>query len=454
MKSRGHVRLLLFFVALAIAGSALGIFAVERAQSAAERSLAIIGAVSISCAIGFAGVLYHRVRVIKARWAETEKYLVRIRSESDKYYAILEGAADMLVLVDARDGTVIESNAIARAELGLEAHGVRASAEAAPKPGARVAIASVVVEEDRARLIDAIRETFDGRGAQQSLSEIRLRGADGRTMIADARLAAVDIEDQRVVQVSLRDLTAQRRIEHELQIRERLSSIGFLTAGVAHEINNPLEAIGNYLSLIERPNVPPEQRARYVESLREGFARIREIVRDLLQFARPVQGQGSADLAHVVAQAQKLVLYSKKSSGVSIETVGLERPLVVVGDAGRLEQVVVNLLINAATASAPNGRVVVTAKRRLRERDQTPIVELTVDDDGRGIAAADLERIFDPFFTTTGGTGLGLSVSYGIISAHDGTLTAENRAGGGARFKIQLPAQRGVVAGELTKRVE
>src|SRR6185503_1404116 len=119
------------------------------------------------------------------------------------------------------------------------------------------------------------------------LADIHLRGSGGRTLVADGRVAAIALDEARICQVSLRDLTRQKEMERQLQIRERLASMGLLTAGVAHEINNPLEGIGNYLKLLDDQGADPEKRRQHIEQVRHGFARIREIVRDLLRFARP-----------------------------------------------------------------------------------------------------------------------------------------------------------------------
>ena len=170
--------------------------------------------------------------------------------------------------------------------------------------------------------------------------------------------------------------------------------------------------------------------------MRHGFGRIGEIVRDLLRFARPDPGSGTADLSGVVVRAVKLSEYSQKLRGVAIETKGLDATLVVQGDSGRLEQVVVNLLLNAGAAMQGRGRVTITAAR---SHEGPPHVELTVEDEGPGIPEADLARIFDPFFSRSEGSGLGLSICYGIVTAHGGRIWAENRRDGGARFTIRLP---------------
>ena len=432
-----HFRLVAFFAGLAILGAATGVLRLRRAgsnASAGEVEWILASTVAATALLGFAGVFVHRMRILPAKWRETEAYLEAIQRESAKYRALMEGAADLLLVVDPESGFVRECNARARESFdeGFD-------------------LASVVAEADLPRLRSAIREASQGAGFAASLAEIRLRGRGGRTLVADARLAGIALEKERVVHVALRDLTLQKEMEKKLQIHERLSSIGLLTAGVAHEINNPLEGIGNHLALLERALQEREgdeaAQRRHLGLVRHGFTRIREIVRDLLRFARPASTAGEADLAKVVENARKLAGYSDRFRGVAVDVAGLERPLHVDGDPGRLEQVVVNLLLNAATATASKGKIEIRARR-------TPAneVELSVADDGPGIPAEDLARIFDPFFTTTEGTGLGLSVSYGIVRAHGGTLSARNREKGGAEFTIRLPAAAAIPAARAERR--
>ncbi len=419
-----------FFLAVAALGGALGILRLRRLPAApSEREIEWILAstVVLTALVGFLGVLVHRLRIMPLRWRETEKYLKAIQRESQKYRALMEGAADMLLIVEPGTGRVLEWNTRAREELGLPA-----------ASDGTLSIASIVLAEDQPRVRGALQDAARAPGPAVPLSEVRLRGNDGQARIAEGRLAAIALPDEQVVQVSLRDLTRQKEMEKQLQIHERLSSIGLLTAGVAHEINNPLEGIGNYLRLLEREGADAETRKRHFEQVHHGFSRIREIVRELLSFARPASGEGQADLSAVVERARRLAAFADRFRGVEVAVTGLDLPLSVVGDGGRLEQVVFNLLLNAAAAMQSHGRITVSARRVKDERGAAE-VELLVEDEGPGIPAADLERVFDPFFTTTQGSGLGLSVSYGIVRAHGGTLTAENRAEGGARFTIRLP---------------
>jgi signal transduction histidine kinase len=239
---------------------------------------------------------------------------------------------------------------------------------------------------------------------------------------------------------SERALRREQEVQRQLQTAEKLSSVGLLTAGVAHEINNPLEGIGNYLKLLEKDDLDAERRARYLEQVRHGFQRIHQIVAELLRFSRPSAERGRLDLSAVVERGVAMAAYGQQFKQIAVERVGLDRPLTVNGDAGRLEQVLLNLLLNAARAMGGQGRITITGARTTDESGRR-WVELSVEDEGTGIAPADLDRLFDPFFSASGGTGLGLSVSYGIAKAHGGTLAAANRSARGACFTLRLPAE-------------
>jgi signal transduction histidine kinase len=323
---------------------------------------------------------------------------------------------------------------IARASGAREGLGLAQSGAQAPSLDALLDAA------DLARL-DAGLDDAAKAGAQAvPIGELHLRAQGGTVLVADARLAAIALEDERVVLLALRDVTRQKEIEKELQVRDRLATLGLLTAGVAHEVNNPLEGIANYLRLAEREGITPQARAAHLDQVRHGFERIREIVRQLLQFARPSAQMGAIDLGQIVDRARKLAASGERARGLEIVTRGLERPIELVGDAGGLEQVLINLILNAAAAMEGRGRIELTA-RSVSGPDGAPGVELAVEDQGPGIPPEHLERLFDPFFSTHGGTGLGLSVSLGIVRAHGGTLRASNRPSGGARFTLQLPVR-------------
>jgi signal transduction histidine kinase len=225
------------------------------------------------------------------------------------------------------------------------------------------------------------------------------------------------------VLISERQLRAQERVavEQRLAQQDRLSSIGLLASGIAHEINNPLEGIANWLA------VGDAGRAR------EGLERIRGIAKDLLSFARRDPGDGPADVKACVARALDLARYAQVFRAVEVEDM-VPGALQVAAPARLLEQVLLNLLLNAGAVMKDPRRVRVEAVRN------GTTVRIAVADTGPGIAPADLPRLFDPFFTRTGGTGLGLCVSHGMVRACGGDLRARNAPGGGAVFTVELPA--------------
>jgi len=212
------------------------------------------------------------------------------------------------------------------------------------------------------------------------------------------------------------------RVEREMAQGERLRSLGLLASGVAHEINNPLEGISNWLALGE------------TDRAREGLDRISALTADLLRFARGADAQDNVADANVSVSFQRACDLAAVSSAFKGVVVHDELPTTMIAriPAPALEQVFLNLLLNAGAATAGQ------SERTVRARCDTNGA-IVIEDNGPGIPEADLARIFDPFFSRTGGSGLGLSVSFGLIEAAGGKLEAMSSHGGGARFTLVLP---------------
>lgn len=424
--TRGHLKLALFFAVLAGASAAwaarwMRALAAASPDGRIARPEALRAALTVvlcAVALGFGVVLVRRMTVARARAREQAMWAERVEAESRKYRALFDGSADMLLIVDPRTQAVHEGNATAREAFEL---GPR------PMPFAGAA---------GDRLSEHLRRVREGAPDAETLADLELTARDGRHLVVDARFTPIEIGGQPMLLLALRDQTRQRAMERELAMRERLSSIGLFTAGLAHEINNPLEGIGNYLTLLERADLSPENRQRYLALVQHGFGRIRDLVRDLLRFTRPERADARVDLAQVIDNAAKLVALSSAVKDVELERQGLDQPLWLRGDAGRLEQLFVNLLLNAGKAQGGRGRIRIAARTLPAERE----LEVALEDEGPGIPPANLTRIFDPFFGTGEGPGLGLSVSWGIVQAHGGSLRAENRPTGGARFVVRLPS--------------
>jgi two-component system NtrC family sensor kinase len=267
-----------------------------------------------------------------------------------------------------------------------------------------------------------------------------MRG-DGTSFPVSASVAAlVDDHGRTSHLVSVeRDISEDRRLREQLIHSERLSAVGQLVAGVAHEINNPLQSILGHTELLLGATVSDEAR-QDLKQIQVDAERAATIVRSLLSFARRSTLERSvADLNEIVRSTLGLRAYELRSANIDVrQHYEDELPLIVVSRE-EIQQVVLNLILNAEHVLRGAGR-----RGRLEVRtgqvDGSPFVE--VADDGPGVPPDLAGRIFEPFFTTKGvgeGTGLGLSVSLGIAQAHGGHLTLMP-AGAGACFRLTLPS--------------
>ena len=228
--------------------------------------------------------------------------------------------------------------------------------------------------------------------------------------------------------------------QRQLTQADKLASVGRLAAGVAHEINNPLTGVLTYASLRLKQAEDPGLREDLAVIVRE-TKRCREIVRNLLDFARhtPPRRQ-PIELNEVVRRAVTIMTNQLSLNGLSLSLDLAPALPPVLADAGQIQQVVVNLLVNAADAVGDRGGEIRLATRASAAGPQS-VVEIVVEDTGAGISAADLPHIFEPFFTTKGsrGSGLGLAVTWGIVEGHQGTVEIETHEGKGSRFTVRLP---------------
>jgi signal transduction histidine kinase len=221
---------------------------------------------------------------------------------------------------------------------------------------------------------------------------------------------------------------------------EKLASVGRLSAGIAHEIGNPLAAISGLVELLQLGGLSPAEHDEFLARIRAETERIHRIIRELLDYSRTRPSESTAlahgNLAEVIDEAVKLIAPQKDLRQVTIERrIHDEQPLVR-APAHELTQIVLNLLLNAADAVAGEGWILIELTR---EGDK---LLLAITDSGPGIPDAVLGRIFDPFFTTKPpgkGTGLGLAVCLSLVERLGGKLWAENSKGGGARFSLLLP---------------
>jgi signal transduction histidine kinase len=248
--------------------------------------------------------------------------------------------------------------------------------------------------------------------------------------------------------IVIEDVTERANLEEQLRLSEKMAAIGLLAAGVAHEVNTPLTGISSFTQMLLDKAPPDDPKTALLEKIEQQTFRAAKIVASLLNLARPTSGETRVlDLNVVIADVLGLLEHQFKTHRIQVRRHLASPSVMVRGVEYKLQQVFLNLLLNARDAMPRGGWVSVTTA----VSDDEALVE--VADTGVGIPAENLARIYDPFFTTKAegrGTGLGLSVTYGIVQEHGGTLTCESDENQGTRFRLVLPAAeavRGVRAG-------
>jgi two-component system NtrC family sensor kinase len=278
-------------------------------------------------------------------------------------------------------------------------------------------------------------------------------GGKRRETILNLAIAPLVSKDQQQIGrlVIFDDVTDRAELEQQLVQADKLSSIGLLAAGVAHEVNTPLAVISTYAQMLAKQVGEDSQKSLILDKIAKQTFRASEIVNSLLNFSRTsTTSFADVNLNRVIQETLSLLEHQLQKSGIAVKT-ELEADLGAVhGNAGKLQQVFLNLFLNARDAMPAGGML------EVKTWSEESTVKIEVADTGSGIAPEHLNRIYDPFFTTKAarkGTGLGLSVSYGIIQEHGGSIEVSNRRSGGARFRLALPlARAGAVKSEAARK--
>jgi PAS domain S-box-containing protein len=286
-------------------------------------------------------------------------------------------------------------------------------------------------------------------GAVLSRVPLHCRGSKaGQTLIVNCAIVPLrtavtaDAAAEGTV-VILEDVTSRVQFEEQLQISEKMASIGLLAAGVAHEVNTPLTGISSFTQMLLEGADPEDPRTRLLEKIERQTFRAAKIVNGLLNLSRPASSAASelavVDLNVVIADVLGLLEHQFGTHSIMLRRELNDAPMLVLGIEHKLQQVFLNLFLNAKDAMPKGGwlsvRTSLDGARAVAE----------VADTGSGIPNEYLARIYDPFFTTKAmnqGTGLGLSITYGIVREHEGSIDCESQVGQGTRFVLSLPLAR------------
>jgi two-component system, NtrC family, sensor kinase len=282
-----------------------------------------------------------------------------------------------------------------------------------------------------------------------NLYKFRLKTPAGETRTVNVAIAPLVTRKFQVVGrlVIMDDITERVELEAQLSQSDKLSSIGLLAAGVAHEVNTPLAVISSYTQMLAKQLQGDPQKSGLLEKITRQTFRASEIVNNLLNFSRTSGSEFSeVDVNKVIADTLALLEHQFKISKIQVTREFAPNMSAIQGNQGRLQQVFLNLFLNAKDAMPEGGTLSVATSNG-------SVVSVRVTDTGSGIAPEHIQRIYDPFFTTktapregqNRGTGLGLSVTYGIIQEHAGQIRVESNPGAGTTFALDFPLSRKAV---------
>lgn len=282
-----------------------------------------------------------------------------------------------------------------------------------------------------------------------NLYKFRLQTRVGDTRIANIAIAPLVTRKFNVIGrlIIVDDITERMELESQLSQAEKLSSIGLLAAGVAHEVNTPLAVISSYAQMVTKQISGDAKLAPLLEKITRQTFRASEIVNNLLNFSRTGATEFSAiDLNKIITETLTLLEHQLKTSHIKVETQLYTGLPLIHGNAGKLQQVFLNLFLNAKDAMAGKGGMLHISTAN------GDAVQVNISDSGAGIAPEHINKIYDPFFTTKAapregqsrGTGLGLSVTYGIIQEHAGKIRVDSKPGQGTRFQLEFPMRKAV----------
>ncbi|MBI4591786.1 MAG: PAS domain-containing protein [Candidatus Rokubacteria bacterium] len=356
----------------------------------------------------------------------------RVREVERHLASVVESANDLIVSLDAA-GSVMTWNSTAERVLGFS-----------PREVERRQFADLFSEAHRSHL-QALLAQLAREGKVQEM-ETGMIAKSGQELLISWRFSAMWEDGGRVVALVGvgRDLTEKRQLELQLVQSAKMAALGEMAGGIAHEIRNPLAIISSIAQIILKKGEDPGLRQECAEKIHTAATRAADIIEALLRFARPSEGLvEEVDVNRAVEGTLALIGHQ-----ISLQSIEIDKRLapglpMVRGSETQLQQVFMNIILNASHAMPRGGRF--TIESQVAPASPEPAIEVSFTDTGCGIPEEHLSRIFDPFFTTMPvghGTGLGLSIAYSILQQHGGAIRVQTRVGAGSTFTVTLPAER------------
>ena len=371
---------------------------------------------------------------------ETIAGYVAVALDNSQLYSSLEQKALEIARLKDFSENIVESLNVGVLAVDLE--GIVESWNTRAEQLFGVSRQDAVGRQLRALLPEQLTAEVESRGDLEQVTGIykqRLQH-QGKTLTLNVSITPlVSKSGERIGRLLLiDDVTQRERMEEQLSQTEKLTSLGLLAAGVAHEVNTPLAVISNYIQMLAKQMPEGDPRQAIIDKIVKQTFRASEIVNNLLNFSRTGAGDvRNISVNQVLEETLSLMAHPLKSSQIHVVKQLADSLPAVRGSANKLQQVFLNLFLNARDAMPGGGML------EIRTSAHNGSVEIEIADTGAGIPREHIHRIFDPFFTTKAsgrGTGLGLSVSYGIIKEHAGKIDVRSTPGKGTSFHVEFPA--------------
>jgi PAS domain S-box-containing protein len=355
---------------------------------------------------------------------KTQEYINQLKSQLSWYKSFFDNATDAVFIVQPETWSVLDANEYAAVLMGIS----------------RSDLLGTNLPQFR-RIFKLLKKT----SSPIVLSELSFEMPNNANLMLEVSARFVDYMGQKLIQAIARDVSEQHELTDRLVQADKLVLLGQLSAGVAHEIRNPLAAVNLNLQILSR-NIPKDQpEANYIKTALQGVERISKIVEVTLNFSRPtvpdIQGVNINSLIPITLDLVASVLKRKE---ITVDLKLNESLPNVPADAKQLQQVFINLITNASDAIKTKGTISIkTYLEKGGKHGEGEYVSISISDTGIGIVPEDIQKIFNPFFTRKAeGTGLGLPITQRILHQHNGIIDVESDISKGTTFYVKLPVRK------------
>ncbi len=344
-----------------------------------------------------------------------------LKKQLSWYKSFFDNATDAVFIVQPDSWSVLETNDYAATMLGTT----------------KSSLMGTVLPQFR-RIFKLLKKS----NSPIVLSEISLNTYDNRSLMVEVSARFVNHDGQNLIHAIARDVSEQHALTDKMVQADKLVLLGQLSAGVAHEIRNPLAAVNLNLQVLKRKIEEDDPLFNYVNTAMQGVERITRIVEVTLNFSRPtVPDVKELNINSIVQTSMELTRTSIKRKDIKVDVIFDEELPMVRADAKQLQQVFINLITNAADAIKSKGVICIKSYlEKSGKYNEGEFVVVEVKDDGIGMSPDEMKKIFNPFFTRKAeGTGLGLPITQRILHQHSGIIDVESKDGEGTSFYVKLP---------------